>query len=181
MSHPPESRTMDNPVQAEQRVNIKTAAMLTGKCAHTLRKWAARGLVESVMASNGRPGNFNSRQLFDLASLAPHTPARLTKKFIQTLLKAEKGDVESIMAVAEHLLSCGPSSLVIPWYEEAATKGDPTAMNTLSECYFRGFGVKRNDALGLKWLSEAAIHGNVSAQSKVDTLALLLSDNGFIL
>jgi TPR repeat protein len=165
-------------IQADQRVGAKTAAMLTGKCARTIRRWAAIGEIQSVMVGNGRQGAANTKHLFDLSSLAPHIPVKMTKKFIQSVMKAEAGDTKCLVDVAAHFLSCKQPSVAILWFEEAAAKGDASAMNTLSECYLKGLGTERNDALGLKWLGEAAIHGNAIAQAKIETLSLLLSDNG---
>lgn len=169
---------MNELIQADQRVGAKTAAMLTGKSTRTILRWVTAGEIQSVMVGNGRPGIANTRHLFDLSSLAPHIPVKMTKKFIQSVMKAEAGDAQCLMDVALYFLSCKQPSVALLWYEEAAAKGHSSAMNSLSECYLKGLGTRRNDALGLKWLAEAAIHGNAIAQAKIETLSLLLSDNG---
>ncbi|MCK9187853.1 hypothetical protein [Acidithiobacillus sp.] len=61
--------------------------------------------------------------------------------------------------------------MAILWYEEAAAKGDASAMNSLSECHLKGLGTERNIALGLKCLDEASIYGNALAQAKIETLS----------
>jgi len=67
-----------------------------------------------------------------------------------SIMKAEAGDTKCLVDVAAYFLSCKQSSVTIFGYEEVAAKGDASAMNSQSECYLKGLGTERNDALEFK-------------------------------
>jgi TPR repeat protein len=57
--------------------------------------------------------------------------------------------------------------LALELAKPAAERGDSTAMLTLGMLYFRGAGVRQDNAAALKWWRDAAALGNIRAQNNL--------------
>lgn len=83
------------------------------------------------------------------------------------LEKAEKGDIESILSVAEsYERGLGVEqdrSAAISWYREGAENGNPECMYRYGLSLVDGLYVDRDVQQGLKWLNNAGDLDNVSA------------------
>lgn len=55
----------------------------------------------------------------------------------------------------------------IKFLQVSVADGSAMAQTVLSECYVRGFGVKKDAAEAVKWLIKAAEHGDASAQEQL--------------
>lgn len=63
----------------------------------------------------------------------------------------------------DHNLSCKYEDSILV-FKKMAFEGNPFAQNNLGVCYFRGFGVDKNQENAFRWFKESAEHGNAIGQ-----------------
>ena len=154
---------------ASALVGTQTAAMLTGKTIRTVNNWLESGIIsgKQVPAERGPSGLLWK---IDLSSLAPFIPVPVKEQ--EAILLADSGDADAQNDVALHFFTADQYGIAVPWFETAAAKGHADAMEWLATCHFKGLGVEKNQAMGLKWLGEAATREHAIARFKIDSMNL---------
>lgn len=138
------------------RVNLATAAAITGMSDRTLRRWIAEGTIE-------RGGGV--RTMIELDSLAGYVRLELDDDSRAVIAAADRGDPDGENNLALLFLAAQQHGRAAFWLERAAAQGHTDAMHWLARCHFEGRGAPKDSALGLMWLAKAASQGHaISAQ-----------------
>lgn len=82
-------------------------------------------------------------------------------------LLAEKGDVSSMLHLAEIYSQLGKGRQAFGWYKKAAEQNDEFAMFNIGDCCFEGFGVKQDYQEALSWFRKAAELGSNTAKFRI--------------
>lgn len=90
-------------------------------------------------------------------------------ELIQTIIKAEKGDVSAQASLA-YIYAKGIDTdkdevEAAKWFRRAADQGNINAMYNLGVMYAKGRGVEQDYREAFHWYSEAAVHGDAEAQA----------------
>lgn len=102
---------------------------------------------------------YTNKMLEDLPT-AKQVQVELDQNIDEIYEKATHGDVGSMYALA--LLYKDGKGVTAShqdaflWFEKAAKKGHPLAMEELGDCYYNGAGTSRDYALAEKWYKKAA-------------------------
>jgi TPR repeat protein len=105
--------------------------------------------------------------------IAENIPVQWNRDRSMMAIRADQGDAEAMNEVALYFMSEDKYELAFPWFKLAAEKGHPDAQHWLSKCYFKGWGTDKNQALGLRWLGEAANNGHAIAQAQIQRFNIL--------
>ncbi len=143
--------------------------MLAGVTTRSILRWIEDGTITGEQCP-GRRGATDTAWKVSLNSLEGRIPLVLDDQIVQHIIHADEGAPEAKNVLGLTFYAAGQYPIAAAWFEAAARQGHLDAMDWLGTCYLKGQGVTRNKALGLKWLSEAAAHGHIIAQHKVDTL-----------
>lgn len=162
---------MDATEPASALVGTQTAAMLTGKTIRTINNWLESGILSGKQVSAER-GPSGLLWKISLSSLIPFIPVPVNDEEREAMLLADAGDTDARNEVALHFFTADQYGIAVPWFEAAAAKGHADAMEWLATCHFKGLGVEKNQAMGLKWLGEAAVRGHAIAGFKIDSMNL---------
>jgi len=148
-------------------VGLQIAGMLVGKTERTVRRWHDSGSI--VSAKDHATG----RVMIPMDEITPHIPIPWDGDKSMIAVRADQGDAEAMNVVALYFMNEGQYELAFPWFKLAAEKGHPDAQHWLSKCYFKGWGTDKNQALGLRWLGEAANNGHAIAQYQIKRINIL--------
>lgn len=90
-------------------------------------------------------------------------------ELIQTIIKAEKGDVSAQASLA-YIYAKGIDTdkdevEAAKWFRRAAEQGNINAMYNLGVMHAKGRGVEQNYREAFHWYSEAGVHGDAEAQA----------------
>ena len=155
---------------SEQYVSTLTAAMLTGKSVRTLQRWSEEDAIQGMEIEGVRRGSGGIKRMVSLNSLASHIPIPLDDDVSAMILRADHEEPEAMNTVALTFYGAEQYKIAVQWFEAAAEKGHPDAMDWLSDCYVNGIGVEKNDAKAIQWMGKAAEHGHRIAIAKLDAL-----------
>ena len=89
------------------------------------------------------------------------------KEFI---LLADAGDAEAQDDIGQFFLAADKPKSAVYWFQLAAHKNYPDAMQWLGNCYINGKGVPKDEILGIMWTAKAAAMGHVIAQGQMKGL-----------
>lgn len=89
-------------------------------------------------------------------------PAELSDARLKAL--ADNGDPSALLLYSEQLLKSGPGSTDLPYIKQAAMLDDPAAQLALGQALLEGQPGRKNVALAVKWLWEAAEQKSAKAQ-----------------
>jgi len=89
-------------------------------------------------------------------------PAELSDARLKAL--AVNGDPSALLLYSEQLLKSGPGSTDLPYIKQAAMLDDPAAQLALGQALLDGQPGRKNVALAVKWLWEAAEQKSAKAQ-----------------
>jgi TPR repeat protein len=158
---------MSNEMRKPQLIATQTASMLTGKTLRTIQRLVSDGEISSIHPDNEQAATGNVKKMVDIHEVAPYLPIPLTDELVTYALQADSGDPEGVNLIGIYYQKLKEYKIAFRWYETGAKKGHPDAMDNLSTCYFRGFGVDADFTLGMEWLSSAASRGHMIAKEKL--------------
>ena len=158
-----------HPTMSPIFVSTQTSALLTGKSVRTIHNWLESGVVmgRAVPAAHIPGGQMWQ---IDLSSIIANVQTEMTDEFLECVRRADAGDAKEMNNVGTCFYKSVEYKIAVSWFEAAAKKGHPDAMELLSMCYINGIGVEKDHARGIQWLGKAAALGHSVA--KVKLLAL---------
>jgi len=86
------------------------------------------------------------------------------RKTSQQLDAEAQDDIGQLFLISEKYQAA------IHWFEQAAQKNNPDAMQWLGHCYINGKGVPQDENLGMMWTAKAAALGHVIARGQMKGL-----------
>jgi|SRR5471030_620731 len=143
-------------------ISLATAITLTGWSERTFWRRFADGAVKRHVDEEK-----NGKSMIFLESIAPHLSILLTEDDLQLVLEADKGRPQAQSDLALLFLTQGKPKEAVYWLELAIKQGDASAMHWLGRAYVEGYGVPKDENLGLMWIAKAAAAGHVVSQAQM--------------
>ncbi len=138
-------------------ISLSSALALTGKSERTLWRLVAEGRIHRELVQG--------KALFDLDSLTPHLAPSPSDDDFPLIESADQGDADAQTDLALILLERFENTgkyrdAAFYWLQLAAAQNHADAMNWLGYCHIQGFGVEKNEEMGLMWLAKSAAQGH---------------------
>ena len=145
-------------------ISLDTVCAITDMSKSTWRRRIAKGDF-TRLADDAR-----GRAMLLWSEVAPHTCVPIEAEDKQNMLLADAGDAGAQDNIGQLFLMSEKYQAAIYWFEQAAQKNHPDAMQWLGHCYVNGKGVPQDENLGIMWLAKAAALGHVIAQRQIKGL-----------
>ena len=145
-------------------ISLDTACAITETSKNTWWRRIAKGDFTRVV------NDPRGRTMLLWPELAPHICIPIQPEDKQFILLADAGDAEAQDDIGQLFLAAGKPKSAVYWFQLAAQKNHPDAMQWLGHCYINGQGVSENENLGIMWLAKAAALGHVIAQGQMNGL-----------
>lgn len=101
------------------------------------------------------------------SEVEPHICVPIEPDDQRFILLADAGNAEAQDDMGQLFLRAEKYQAAFYWFEQAAQKNNPDAMQWLGHCYINGKGVLKDENLGMMWLAKAAALGHVLAQGQI--------------
>ncbi len=152
-------------------ISLDTACAITEISKNTWWRRIAKG--DYTRVANDPRG----RTLLLWAELAPYICVCLEPQDKEFILLADAGEPQAQDDVGQLFLAADKPKSAVYWFQLAAQKSHPDAMQWLGHCYVNGQGVPKDENLGLMWLAKAAALGHVIAQGLMKGLISQMPDS----
>lgn len=131
--------------------------------ATTLTEWSERTFWRRFTDGSIKKEIRNGKAVVSYGAIAAHVCVPLDGDDLLLLEQADAGEAAAQTDLAVIFLSHGKPRGALAWLGLAAKQDDANAMYLLGRCYIDGWGVGRDENLGLMCLSKAACHGSTMA------------------
>jgi TPR repeat protein len=138
-------------------LSLDTAAIVTGKSKSTLWRRVAAGDIARLVCHE-------RRAMVALDDIAPLIPLALGDDDLALLVAADAGDVVAQCDMGHLFLAAAAPGVALHWLRLAAAQKCADAMQVLGCCHLHGWGVPRDENLGIVWIASAAALGHVIAR-----------------
>lgn len=145
-------------------ISIDTASAITELSRRTWWRRISAGEVTRVTDDD------RGRAMLLWSEVEPHICVPVEPEDKQFILLADAGDAEAQDDIGQLFLISEKYQAAFYWFQQAAQQNNPDAMQWLGHCYIGGHGVKKDNHLGLMWISKAAALGHVIAQRQMKGL-----------
>jgi len=145
-------------------ISLDTACAITEISKNTWWRRIAKG--DFTRVTNDPRG----RTMLLWSELAPHLCVALEPEDKEFILLADAGEPQAQDDLGQFFLAAAKPKSAVYWFQLAAQKNHPDAMQWLGHCYVNGQGVPKDENLGLMWLARAAALGHVIAQGLMQGL-----------
>lgn len=145
-------------------ISLDTACAITEVSKNTWWRRIAKG--DFTRVANDPRG----RTMLLWSELAPHICIPIEPEDKQFILLADTGDAEAQDDIGQLFLAAEKPKSAVYWFQLAAQKNHPDAMQWLGHCYINGKGVPQDENLGMMWIANAAALGHVIAQGQIKGL-----------
>lgn len=145
-------------------ISLDTACAITGMSKSTWWRRIARGDFTRVA------DDVRGRAMLLWSEVMPHICVPLEAEDQHFVLLADTGNAEAQDDIGQLFLMSEKYQAAFYWFQQAAQQNNPDAMQWLGHCYVGGHGVKKDDHLGLMWISKAAALGHTIAQRQMKGL-----------
>lgn len=145
-------------------VSLDTACAITEISKNTWWRRIAKG--DFTRVANDQRG----RAMLLWSELEPHLCVPIDPEDKKFVLLADSGDTDAQDDIGQLFLSAEKSKSAVYWFQLAAQKNHPDAMQWLGHCYINGKGVPQDENIGLMWIAKAAALGHAIAQGQMKSL-----------
>lgn len=152
-------------------ISLDTACAITEISKNTWWRRLAKGDLTRV--TNDPRG----RTMLLWSELEPHICVPIEPEDKEFILLADAGDAEAQDDIGQLFLAAEKPKSAVYWFQLAAHKNHPDAMQWLGHCYINGRGVPQDENLGIMWIAKAAALGHVIAQGQMKGLIGRALDN----
>jgi predicted DNA-binding transcriptional regulator AlpA len=151
-------------MSTSQTLSLTTAIAITDISESTWWRRIKQGAIQRANTIVGKHTRLH------LSDVLPNISIPVNKQDIEFILLADTGNADAQNDVGQMFSIAGKAESAIYWLQQAASQGNPDAMQWLGQCYARGEGVSLDENLSMMWLAKSAALGHVIAKSQMDAI-----------
>ena len=120
----------------------------------------------------------NDKAKISLESIKSYICVHLEPEDFELIERADAGNAEAQTDLALIFLSHEKPESAVYWLKMAIKQDNLEAMHRLGHCYIDGYGLPKDDYLGIMWIAKAASQGHVIAQAQIQAMVGKFIESG---